>query len=442
MRLKTTWMLIAVFAALAAYLSFVENPRYEARQEAEAKAGLLFEGFDPDAVTELALSGKRGAVRVTKGDEDRWRVVEPWDDRADDGAVRGILDDLKRLKADKEVAGPDADLAAFGLDAPEVAVETQGAAVRLAVGAETPTGGSRYVRAGDGPVKVAPASSVMGLLREPEALRNKDVLEGYPWSRLAAVEVRSAGAEPIRLVKEGESWRLEQPFAAEADPDAAERVADKLRWARIERFLDGDEAAEKARAAWAQGLAVTLEAEGQADPVTVRLAEVDGAIWAERSGRNALFTVHRDVWEAFRVSADDLRRRKPVLAKAWKLRSCTLAEGETSWTYEKADGAWKRGDGALEDPEKKALEAFLRALEEERAEEVVASPGPPADYGLDRPGFRVTVSDGDSEQILLLGKAGEVVYARAGEAGPVYRMPESYWERAKALAEAAGKTGG
>ena len=438
MRFKSTWVVIAVFAALAAYLFFVDEPRYEARQEADKKEGLVLPDLDTDKVTELVIEGAKGKVRVKKAEDDKWFVVEPWDDQADAGRVRTLLSDLKNLRAKKEVAPADADLEPFGLARPECVVRTAGVEVTLEIGAENPVGDSRYIRVNGGPVRVAKSYGVSGFLKDPVELRNKEVLGSFPWSRLESVEIRPPEGDPIRLVKRDERWYLAAPFEAEADPDAADRVADKLRWARIGKFLDEDPA--KAGEKLAKGLAVVLRAEGEAEPVTVRMALVDGTVWADRTGRQALFTVPRDVYEVFRVKPEDLRRRKPVLTKTWKVKELELSLEGRTLAYEKADGKWRRDGKGLPEQESTALQDLLRSLAETEADEVIGEPGDPAGYGLDAPVCTATLVDTEGkEQALALGEKGDTVYARAGGEGPVYRMPPAYLESARALVEAVDK---
>ncbi len=438
MRFKSTWVVLAAFAALAGYFFLVEQPRYEASKKAEQEEGLLFPDLDTAKITELALDGKKGSVRVRKGEDGRWFVVEPWDDRADDGRISTLLRNLEELKAAKEVAGPEADLAPFGLDEPEVVVTTKGVDLALAVGGATPVGGRRYVRVGEGGVRVAESFRLMDFLKPPEELRNKDLLEGFPWDRLSQVELNPpAGGDTVRLVKQGARWRLEAPFEAEADPDAASRITDKLRWARISRFLSGDDEA-RARDALGAGLTVVLRAEGEPEPVTVRLAEVDGAVWADRTGRDARFVVGKDVLDALRVDPEDLRRSRPVLLRAWKATGLSVSADGTSLAFEKTDGKWRRDGEPVAGPVAGSVEDLLRTLQDVKADEVIDAPGPLATYGLDAPAAELSVTDNDDkQQRVVLGRAGDAVYARSGDAGPVYRMPAEYLDKVEAVVRAA-----
>lgn len=436
MRFKGTWIAIGIFAALAAYLYFVDQPRYEAKQEAEKKEGLLFPDLKTDQITELAIQRKETTARVKKGEDDKWFLVEPVEDRADDGRVRTLLSDLKNMKAKKEVAPADADLEPFGLKEPEAVIRTKGVEIELAVGAQNPVGDARYVRVGEGPVHVVQNYALSGFLKDVSDLRNKDVVEGFSWSRLEAVAIRPAEGKPVRLVKKDDRWFLEEPFAAEADPAEADKVTDKLRWARINRFLD--EPKDKADGKLAKGIRVELKAEGESEPVVVEMAEVDGQVWARTSGRNALFTINKDVLEAFRVDPETLRRKKPVLTKTWKVEKLSVTVDGTELAYEKDAGKWKRAGAEVGDGERTKLDALLRALENTKADEVVAEPGPAADYGLDQPAVKAAVTDteGKVQEVALAEKAG-AVYARAGSAGPVYKMPASYLKAFRDLAQAA-----
>lgn len=445
MKFKSTWIMLAVLAALGGYFYFVEEPRREAKQEAEKGEGLLFPGFSADAVTELFLEGARGAVRVKKGEDGKWSLAEPWEDRADEGRVRTLLADLAALKGRREVADAAAELAPFGLAEPEVTVRVGGPEALLTVGGLNPAGDARYVRAGQGSVHLVPASGLSSLLGEPSELRSKEVLGDFPWAGLAGLEVRRPGGEAVRLARTGEAWTLEAPFAAEADPEAVSRLTEKLRWARVSRFLEEDPA--RVEAFLASGTAVTLRAEDGAE-ATLHLAADEGAAWAARDGRDALFTVGSDVLDAVGVPAEALRRRKPVLVKAWKVERLELALAEESdpLVYGKSEGLWVRDGSRVEGEEFAALQDYLRVLETAAAAEVLdAVPGglgTGTQYGLGEPVLTVRLADEDgAEQGFALGRRGGELYARSGESGPVYRMPEDYLEGARALFEAARPAG-
>ncbi len=438
MKFKSTWIAIAVFAALGAYLYFVDEPREKARQEAREKEGLLFAGFEPEQVTEVWLEGKtRGRIHLKRGEGGGWSLVEPVQDRADAGRVRNLLDDLKGLKAQREVAGADADLAPFGLSEPEVVVRTAGAAAVLAVGSGNPAGDARYVRAEGGAVKLAAGAGLGSFLTDAGELRSKDLLDGFPWARLGSVSIRQPSGDTVRLSKSGEAWAIEAPFAAEADGEAVDRMLEKIRWARVESFLDEDPA--EVEATLGRGLRVELAAEGEGAPLTLRVAETDdGSVWAARSARDARFTLPKDVLAAVQVSAEALRRKKPVLVKSWRLKAFELEVSGKKLAYDKVEGSWRRADGAVEGEEAAALNDYLRAVESSQAEEVLPAPADPKDVGLEAPWLTARFTDNEGgEQVLRAARRDGAILARGGDAGPVYRMPVEYGEKAEALIRAS-----
>lgn len=435
MKFKSTWLLIAALAALASYVALVEPPRRRAEGEARQKEKLLFPGFAPSRVTELTLEGPQGRTRLVREGAGPWRVVEPVEDRADEGRVRALLEDLKVLTADREVAPKGADLAPFGLAAPALIVRTLGSGATLALGAETPSAEARYLRTGDGPVVTAMAYAVSGLLVEPRDLRSKEVLPSFPWNALASVTVTAPGRPALRLEKSKAGWHLTRPLAREADPDAAEALAEKLRWAKVASFLD--QTAAEIGPRLAGGVAVEFAANG-APPQTVRLAPVGGEVWAAAGDRKGAFTLPREVLDALRVEPSALERRKPVLTKLWSAERLSLRAGGAAAAYERSDGAWRRGGSPLRGEEGTRLQECLRQLEEAAAARVERKPGPDAAYGLDTPVATLDVTDSQhGRQTLVLGRRAGRVYGRAGRSGPVYEMPAAYAAAVEALAKTA-----
>jgi hypothetical protein len=345
------------------------------------------------------------------------------------------------------VAPAGADLEPFGLAEPELVIRTRGADAVVAVGAENPAADGRYVRVGGGPVQMAKAYLVSGLLQDPRDLRSKDVLPSFPWNRLRSVSVEAPGAPALKLVKAAGAWRLAKPAEAAADPDAAEGLAEKLRWAKAASFLD--ETAETAAPKFARGVTVTLEAEGDARTSAVRLAEVGQEVWVAADDRKALFTLPRDVLDAFRVKPGALERTKPILTKAWSAEALELTaparndQKTREVAYERKEGAWRRGGQIVKGEEGGRLQDLLRTLEETGASRVLRAPAPPSAYGLDAPRFTLVLSDSQQgRQTLAVGEKGGVVSARAGDSGPVYEMPGEYLARIEALEKAGAKAAG
>jgi hypothetical protein len=438
MKFKSTWILLAVFATLGAYLYFAEAPSKRAGEPSEK--GVLFPDLDVSKAREVVLLQRGAETRLEKGDSGGWRLTAPFEDRADDARVNGLLSDLKGFRADREVSGPEPDLKTFGLDAPEGAIAVNGAddsLVTLTIGAENPAGDARYVRAGAGPVHVAKSYALETFLAEPDEFRSRDILGDLPWARLSGVEVRSPGRAPLRLSRADGRWRLEEPIRSEADPEAASELAEKLRWTRITSFAASD--AAKAASAFGRGVTVSFVAEGESAPSVVRLAWVDGSVWAERVGRNALFILEEDAYRAFQVTAEDLQRKKPVLARSWNLNRVDLLAGSQRRLYEKVESAWRRGGRPLPDEEKQLLEDYLKALEFTRALHVLREPAGPASYGLDGPALAAKIVDAQhGEQAYWVGEKAGRVYARSAEP-TVYEMSPEYLSKALALFERPGR---
>ena len=431
MNFKATYAFLALFAVLAAFLFLVDEPRQEARQQEAERQSLVLPDLDPGQVSAVTVRSASGTVRVERGEGDRWKMTAPVPDRGNAGRVLSLLADLGALKAEREVAAAGADLEPFGLAEPDLVVVLEGPTLILAVGAENPAGDARYLRAGNGPVQVVKSHQVTSLLLDPVDLRQPELLADAPWEQLSAVEVGTGDDPPLRLEREGERWWLRQPLAAEADLEAVGRLTDKLRWARASGFPDSGGEAD---ATLATGLAVRLEWGGAAPPVTVQLARVGEAVWAQGSGRDAVLAVATDVWDAVQVTPDALRRRKPVQVKAWRVQGLEVVRGADTRAYRKANGAWQRAGEELAENEADTLQALLETLENTVADEVIDAPAGDAAYGLDAPLGTLAVDLGEGpRQELTLGQTGGRLYARGEVAGPVYVLPAAFADKLAAL---------
>jgi hypothetical protein len=149
-RWKTTLIVVAVFAAILAYVLLVEK-----KKEPPPKPGIT-PSPTPVQVLDIELDAVR-AVRVTDGvrsvriarEGEGWSVTHPEDAPANTYAVFLPIDELIHLEARLIVAEEVSDAATYGLDpvALRIVVETaSGREERFHVGRETPDTTAFYVQ--------------------------------------------------------------------------------------------------------------------------------------------------------------------------------------------------------------------------------------------------------------------------------------------------------
>ena len=203
---------------------------------------LEFEGPDVDGLT---LAGGGGTLRFRKADN-AWRMVEPWDARADFGVVEGLIgrlgsSEMRSIEVDAGGA-EEADLDAFGLaEAPVTATVALGSAsAELRVGGEAPDGTVFARDASRDLVFTIDAALASDLERDAATYRQKDLFSFRPFNA-SRVSVSRGGVTTVIEKTEGddgESWRRVEPEPADLDRAAADDLLQQLSGLRADSFTD------------------------------------------------------------------------------------------------------------------------------------------------------------------------------------------------------------
>ena len=83
MRFKTTLILLGILAAAALFFLTLERPRHNRSLERAAREGRLAE-LEPLDVNRVTITRPDVTIDAER-DGDRWRLLSPVEDRADDG---------------------------------------------------------------------------------------------------------------------------------------------------------------------------------------------------------------------------------------------------------------------------------------------------------------------------------------------------------------------
>ncbi len=298
-RLRTTIVLAVLAALLGGAYYRVEVRGREARQRA-----LLAErrvvSFDAARVREITIEKPAERV-VLRGAGDRWRIVAPVDEPADERVVEGLLSLVHRLEkvrsldglADLKMVGLDApavilglglengetltlllggsnpvhtgvyaavegaplvflapallaaELAAYGLDRPHArltVVDERGRSRTLAVAQAADDPGVLYAQVeGVSAVHITGTQLLTDLAIEPDVLRNHQLLV-YDQREVERITIRYPG-DTLVLDRAGDRWRVTRPVEGEAVRSTVENLLEvlpNLRYATVEPTPPGD----------------------------------------------------------------------------------------------------------------------------------------------------------------------------------------------------------
>lgn len=144
-KFRTTLILVAVFAALLAFVWFFEKDR-EVKQEDELETYDIL-AVDRSMVKEIIFEQTDKKTKVVKG-ENGWQLTEPIKFKARASKIEETLDELGNLVANQRIESDS--LGEFGLDKPAikiVMVLTDGSSQELLIGDKNPQATSIYVKA-------------------------------------------------------------------------------------------------------------------------------------------------------------------------------------------------------------------------------------------------------------------------------------------------------
>lgn len=371
MRSRSLMILAALVVAVGAFIFFVERhaPTTEERLE---RAGRVFPDLDPETVVEVDLFSEHGPVRLVRYGDD-WRLVEPLDYPADAAAVRGLIDAVAGLDAERELSLDDVGLEAYGLDEPQLdlaLVDSDGHRFGFAVGAETPLEANRAIHLdGTDDIVICSGGFVASLDRDVDGWRSRDVVEIFE-NDLAGVEITSA-EDRIVVARRDQRWWLSEPVADLADRDQMQSLVSELNGLRVSEFLPPD-AAPAELGLEPPEYTVTLTPTGDDPAVTLELS----APADDGSGIESL-VCRRDGTDLFRIPASIRTRlaKAPVLWRSakvwpfptWDVTGLEIAAGDELVELQQEAGLWQSDDGAEVDAA--AVRRRLTALADLEARE-------------------------------------------------------------------------
>lgn len=440
--LRSTLVLLLLFLAIGGYAWFIERERPPA---SEADANEQAFDVEADRITALTVTADNGDVtelsRAAEGEND-WTVTAPVATAADDNAATGIASSLASLEIRRVVDENAADLSVYGLAEPTFSVEfgtADAAAVTLAVGDETPTGGERYA-AIDGAARIIliPSFVESTFNRTTLELRDRSVLEFTGPDVTSLTVEQSEGA--LRFSKAEGDWRIADPLDVRADFGLVEGMVGRLGSAEM-ISIASDSAGEEDLEPFgldAPRLTTTLEVDGDTHTLLVGDENPESTVYARDASRAMVFTIDAALVDDLARDAETYRQKDLFDFRPFNATALAIERGGRTIRFEKGpaetpdaggaddeDGQDDQAPGPVEEEvwrqvepepgevERTAMDELLRVLSNLRAESFADSR---AGTGLDAPAATVTVTFGDNQQErIVLGRTDDAAHAAHGE---------------------------
>ncbi len=332
---RSTALLLVLAAALGAYIWFVESGRDTT--DDEPKAERVFASLEADQVAALTVHAGNGDVTTLKKADAGWTIETPIQAPADASEVSGVTSNLATLDITRVVDDAPQSLEPFGLEAPRLKITftANGAPRTLLFGSKSATGGDVYAKLEDTPrVFLVPAWLEQSFDRTTFQLRDKAVVTV---NRESIDSVRVAGAPgTIELKKDGDAWRLVQPFAARADSSEVGTLLTRLSSGQMQAIVAEQPATLDVYGLLPPRTTVTLAGAGtQLAQVLVGTASGDAAVHMKDAARPIVFTVERSLADDLQRTVDTYRARDLFSYRMFNLSRLVITRGDRVVTFEK-----------------------------------------------------------------------------------------------------------
>lgn len=339
------------------------------------------------------------------------------DERADESAVRALLDAIEALDAAAFVDEP-VDVSETGLDEPRASLvltlPDQSDPITLRIGKPTDAVTRRltYARIGaSDPIAKVRSSDVAALLEDSMGYRDRTVLN-LPVASVNRLELRIKAPfseEPIEftLGRSDETWSMIEPVAAPVRADAVTALVRSLANFRAESVvgLAGQESAFGLHDPAVRVTVVTGDDEVQRH--TLLATEHEGAAYAQVENQGAIFKVSGSILTQVRA---EFRTDAVLSFDAAEVSSFSVSDAGLTHTFERTDDGWRYAAEPDLPLNGKKVEDLLLRIRDLKTERFVlyGSVSDAARYGLDQPNQSIAINfkDGTTQTLIVSGQGG------------------------------------
>ena len=400
MRFRSTLILLVVFAALGGYVYFAEYRGHDEREKQEASKKKLFSEPLKD-VTALSLTFPDHKMSAVKKDDKHWEFTEPQGLDADSEEWDMLVSSLGQIEKGGAVSA-STNLAQYGLDKPVVEVTAKlkdGKSVGVLFGSENPKKSDNYAKLADSPdVFLSPVNGSKSFQKSLTDLRNKKVLE-FALDDINSIRIED-GKTLMEFQKSGMDWLIKKPLDLKADTEEISGFLSAIQSARATSFADSGLTLMSAGLAPVTTKITLHDAKANTDKIlSIGKSPETDKYYARDESRTAIMIINKDVPAKARRPLIDWRDRSIAHFDQGSIDELEIVRGPEKISVRKQGSDWKLADGRKAQMDK--ISSLLLAVEFERAQEIIDSPGNPSTYGLDKPRIEVTLRQAGKDVIGL-----------------------------------------
>jgi hypothetical protein len=356
--------------------------------------------YAPDRYRAIEIANREGEARLERADDGAWWLTRPLNWRANPETVDRLFLALSQISVVRTVTDePGGDLDGFGLSSPETSLYLfpQGGATarRILVGAESPSGGERYVLDETGAVVLVEPTIHPILVLWPLSFMERRFAPVEPGD-VTGITVRGPSAGLRLRLREGRWW-LTEPVEDLADNGTVTDMIWTLAGLGANKLLDVEEI-DLARGAFDDSVTVTVEPGTGEGPTGIEIGTPAGPDqwFARRPGDDRFWGIVGETLLTLLVrEVEDLRERRLALFSRPDVREIRVESAEGALRLVRVDPrTWEADEpgGAAATVPAEAVEAFLDRLRWLRARGFGDGGGEPGARILE-----IALSDADAE---------------------------------------------
>ena len=461
MKFRTTIILLIVAGIGAAYIFLYDKKQYRTDVWMQRQQ-MVLPDYKPGQIDKIEM--KRDGVNIVleSTDNQRWRMVEPLQLRADRAEVEEILaqfEFLRKVGTINESETANFNLKEYGLETPSLVIRLwlkKGSMVggtagnitkytvnigdRLAAGQDT-----AYITTGDDKdVFVVGVKFLEKVSKEINDLRNKWAFE-YDKHSVERVRLEREESEPVVCSKAEQLWWITQPLSDRADTERIKDILDELKNLEIAKEDFVSDSKEDIINYGLDKPVFTISI-GTTDNVQTLLLghSLDEMIYAKLEGESSIFLVHDMILRNLDLELNDLRDKQLLRFDAigtYGIEKIDINSSDTNLVMEKTvqyDWMIKSPTNILADRD--VVREFVEKIKDLQIQQYIDDSGTNfAKYGLADSPIEVSVFRriGEGETVkFFIGKADEnggLCYVRRDGEDAVYTVPtENFYDIAKA----------
>ncbi|MEK7751834.1 MAG: DUF4340 domain-containing protein [Acidobacteriota bacterium] len=433
MRIRGLMIAVAVLALLGGLLWWSNKAEKAKEGQPSKDAPPKIVQIPEDQIRQIEIARKDGeATVIRKNASNKWEMTAPQPLSVDQEAANSVASALASLSSDRLIEEKAADLTQYGLGAPAIAVtvtKKDGKTEKLLLGDDTPTGGSVFAKlASDPRIFTVATFNKSSLDKTGKDLRDKRLMT-FDSDKLVRVEL-SAKTPGLEFGKNNQNeWQIVKPRPLRADSLQIEEVIRKLKDAKMDTSVSGEDAKKAVAAFGGAKLVATAKATDASGTQQLEVRKgADNKYYARSSVVEGTHTVGADLGDALDKGLDDFRNKKLFDFGFSDPTKVEINRGGKLAAYQKSGEKWMAGQKQMDSASVQALIDKLRDLASIKF----------LDQGFTTAVFEATVTsnDGKRTEKVSVSKSGNSYFARRENEPAVYELDGKIVEE---LEKAAGE---